>query len=161
MRTLDCNTPLMLQLPERHRRALSWFVDRMGQTVSLPNQLEPGTLLFTQAKGIYKPAWSEYALSVKETASAGYDDREPIVRKDGTWVYLYHQEGAPTDGKRYFTNDALKKCLNDGVPVGVVRQESPGAGYMVLGLALVTGYGGGYFVLEALASPARTVPKPA
>jgi hypothetical protein len=119
---------------------------------SWPDALPDGTLLATRAKGIYKPAWNEYALSVRQTMEGPYADRDPILRRDGSWIYLYHQEGDPKLRDEYFTNVAMMGCMRDGVPIGVMRQmnPSPSPQYQVLGLAMVTGWGGGYFVLEGL-----------
>lgn len=137
-------------LPLRHRRALSWFAVHSGATIPWPEVLDDGTYLVTQAKGIYKPEWSQYALSVRETLISTYADRAPIHRRDGSWVYVYHQEGDPNESESRFTNRGLEACIRDEVPVGVLRQVSgkPDTQYTVLGLARVTGSGGGYFVLE-------------
>lgn len=142
----------LLHLPAQHQCALRWFLERTGVATAWPEALPDGTLLATRAKGIYKPAWSEYALSVRQTLDGPYADREPIRRRDGTWVYLYHQEGDAFSRDEHFTNVALMACLRDGVPIGVMRQirQAPGPEYEVLGLANVTGWGGGYFVLEGV-----------
>jgi hypothetical protein len=109
------------------------------------------TLLATKAKGIYKPAWSPYALSVRQTLGGPYPDREPIHRPDGTWVYQYFQENAAADERDdEFTNRGLVACWNDGVPVGVMRQlqGKPAVRYVILGVATVAGWDGGYFFFE-------------
>ena len=54
-------------LESRHRVALEWFRDRAGSIESWPTPLPDGTLLATKAKGIYKPAWSTAALSVRQS----------------------------------------------------------------------------------------------
>ncbi|MSP78594.1 MAG: hypothetical protein EXR67_03450 [Dehalococcoidia bacterium] len=51
-------------LPKNHQNALQWFVVNSGLTKPWPAPLPDGTLLTTKAKGIYKPHWSKYALSV-------------------------------------------------------------------------------------------------
>jgi putative restriction endonuclease len=142
----------ILRLTPQHQRALTWFVDYFGRKTTWPDTLPDGTLLATRAKGIYKPAWSAYALSVRQTIDAPYADRDPILRRNGSWIYLYHQEGDQLSRDEHFTNVALMACLRDGVPIGVMRQVSlaPSPEYEVLGLAIVTGWGGGYFVLEGV-----------
>src|SRR5258708_5962168 len=48
--------------------------------------------LASKAKGIYKPEWTKYALSIRQSLLSPYPDQDPIVRSDGTWSYLYFQE---------------------------------------------------------------------
>jgi hypothetical protein len=144
----------ILQLPARHAAALRWFQSVAGTVQSWPNAIETTdgpTLLATKAKGIYKPAWSQYALSVRQTLDGPYPDREPIHRADGTWVYQYFQENSAADARDdEFTNRGLVACWTDGVPVGVMRQVQvkPTVRYMVFGLAIVAGWDGGYFFFE-------------
>lgn len=142
---------IVAQLPNRHRAALSWFVERAGTVQSWPDPLNDGTLLATKAKGIYKPEWSSYALSVRQTIGGPYPDKDPMIRGDGTWVYAYYQEGDfPQNRDNEYTNRALMACMRDAVPVGVMRQVAvtPRVKYQVLGAALVAGWDGGYFYLE-------------
>src|SRR5215217_8094400 len=131
-----------------------WFVERAGSDQQWPQPLPDGTLLATRAKGIYKPRWTRYALSVRQSLSGTYPDRYPVVRCDGTWSYLYFQEGQGAAARDSLaTNRGLLACYQDRVPVGVIRQVSarPQARYRVLGLALVTGWEEGYFFLEGFA----------
>ena len=151
---------LLARLPERHRLALEWFRSYAGTERPWPKPLADGTFLASRAKGIYKPGWTEYALSVKETIGGPYPDREPNVRPDGTWSYLYSQEGEGLSARdSLYTNRGLIKCREDQVPVGVIRQVSARpqqARYRVLGLALVAGWDGGYFFLEGFAPDGRS-----
>ena len=58
---------LISNLPERHQVALIWFLDHSGQDHKWPGPIQTRyglTYLATRAKGIYKPQWSEFALSV-------------------------------------------------------------------------------------------------
>ena len=78
-------------------------------------------------------------------------DREPVTHSDGTWSYLYFQENSePSQRDSQYTNVGLMECFRDIVPVGVLRQvkRKPSPTYMVLGLALVSGWEEGYFFLE-------------
>jgi hypothetical protein len=112
---------------------------------------EGRTFLATQAKGIYKPEWSRFALCVRQTLGGPYADREPVRRSDGTWVYEYFQENPdPRQRDAEFTNVALMECLRSHVPVAVLRQTKakPGVRYLVLGLAIVSAWDAGYFFLE-------------
>jgi putative restriction endonuclease len=76
---------LLARLPERHRLALQWFVANHEKEVPWPAPLENATKLASKAKGIYKPEWSEYALSIRQSLNSPYPDREPVIRPDGTW----------------------------------------------------------------------------
>jgi putative restriction endonuclease len=136
-----------------------------GTERAWPEPLEDGTLLASKAKGIYKPGWTRYALSVRQSIGSPYLDREPVTRPDGTWSYLYFQEGEdPTTRDSQYTNRGLVECMKDRVPVGVMRQVSaaPRPSYLVLGLALVSGWEEGYFLLEGFAPQGRVLdPGPA
>lgn len=150
--------PILSQLSGRHRLALEWFHTRSGTDTPWPSPISGNggeTLLATQAKGIYKPEWTRYALSVRQTLESPYSDLEPIFRGDGTWIYPYFQEGtSPTRRDERYTNLGLMECMRDRIPVGVMRQltKDPRVLYRVLGVALVTGWDDGYFFLEGFSS---------
>lgn len=138
-------------LPEQHRLALQWFLDHAGRVERWPEPIAPGVFLATKAKGIFKPQWSKYALSIRQNLAETYPDRDPKPRPDGSWAYPYFQEGYDLGNpESVFTNRALFNCWRDGVPVGVLRQVTakPHPTYSILGLALVTGWRAGYFILE-------------
>ena len=147
------HTSLLQRLPDRHRRALEWFLEHSGAENPWPQPLDDGTLVVTRAKGIYKPTWTHYAVSVREMVGTDYPDRAPTPVPEGTWTYRYFQEGLnPVDGGNRYTNQGLLACMGDNVPVGVLRQTQvrPRARYRVLGLALVRSWKDGYFTLEGL-----------
>jgi putative restriction endonuclease len=76
-------------------RALTWFLDHTGETVSwtvIKGQTDEGFRLVNQAKGIYKPHYTDYTLSVRQTISSSYADKDVIRRSDGGWAYPYFQE---------------------------------------------------------------------
>lgn len=145
---------LLSRLPEQHQLALQWFADRAGTDEPWPKPISGPSgeiLLASKAKGIYKPSWTRYALSVRQSIGGPYPDREPLTRPDGSWVYSYFQENEdPTARDAEYTNRGLIECWHDRVPVGVMRQISraPTVRYRILGLALVNGWDGGYFFLE-------------
>ena len=142
---------ILTELPGGHGIALQWFDTHHGQDVAWPGSLSNGTLLVSKPKGIYKPQWTKYALSVRQLMESPYPDRDPVVRPNGTWTYLYFQEkGDPAQRDTVYTNRGLVECMRDGVPVGVLRQVSPTphSRYHVLGLAAVAGWEDGYFQLE-------------
>jgi hypothetical protein len=94
--------------------------------------------------GIFKPAWSEYALSIVIRTSSPYEDKDEVVfLEDGRWLMTY----SPRSGGLHIAdNRALVKCMDERVPIGVFRQISDktdrkyGSTYRVLGLGLVTSY---------------------
>lgn len=141
-----------------------WFLEHTGKTVKWSQISQNNYRIATQAKGIYKPANSEYALSVKETLSGEYPDKEPIYRADGSWLYEYFQEN-PDPAKRdsEYTNVALMNNMLDRVPVGVMIQTKPkpGVEYRIMGLAYVTGWDQGYFFLESYNAEKSFKPSPA
>lgn len=64
-------------LPRRRQVALQWFVDRAGEEHLWPKRIildRSGGLthLASKAKGIYKPKWSEYTLSVGQVLGGPY-----------------------------------------------------------------------------------------
>ena len=136
-----------------HRRALQWFARNRGLRVSWPEELPGGILLATRAKGIYKPAWSEYALSIRSVFKGPYADGQLRSRTDGSWTLEYCQEGHGADARALFTNRALVRCAEGRVPIGVFVQQAPDGScihvpYEVAGLALVRDWVGEKFVLD-------------
>lgn len=151
---------LLESLPDQHRRALQWFEAHAGQETAWPGRLDSETLLATKAKGIYKPAWSTYALSIRQTLTGPYPDKEVEYRGDGTWSYAYFQEDLdPAKRDDLYTNQGLLNCYRDVVPVGAMIQTrgKPNVRYRILGLAFINGWGDGFFHLEGIAPTARDV----
>ena len=147
---LDLGSSLA-QLPDRHKAALLWFSPHRGQDSGWPSDLPDGTHLASRAKGIYKPSWTGYALSVRQSLDGPYPDKDPDARSNGTWTYQYFQKNSdPSIRDSEYTNRGLMACMRDGVPVGVFRQISakPNPRYRILGLAAVAGWQEGYFHLE-------------
>jgi putative restriction endonuclease len=94
-----------------HADALHWFSDHTGQTVGwdeIKDHADQGARLVTQAKGIYKPHYTNFALSVRQTLDSPYADKEIERRADGSWVYPYFQENPdPSQRDREATNPGL------------------------------------------------------
>jgi hypothetical protein len=148
-------------IEEQHSQALAWFSEHQNQAISwreIKANVEAGPRLVNQAKGIYKPAYTDYALSVRQTLTGPYDDL-PITRyPDGTWRFEYFQENPdPALRDREATNRGLMKCMADRVPVGVLIQSKPKPGvvYDVMGLAWVSDWNNGHFILEGGAPELR------
>ena len=117
-----------------------------------------GNRLATLAKGIYKPSYTDFALSIRQTLGSPYADKELIYRPNGSWVYPYFQENPdPNARDKEATNRGLMKCLREEVPVGVMIQTKPkpGVEYLVLGLGRVVGWDAGYFIIESFRSDRR------
>jgi hypothetical protein len=133
-----------------HRKALRWFNANAGREVTWADILDGTGLPVTTQKGIYKPASWRHALSIRQALGTSYDDRPLELLGDEKWALEYFQEGAdPAHVDQYFTNRALKACLEDGVPVGVIAQiHRKPAKYRIEGLAWVTSYRDGFFRLE-------------
>ena len=147
-----------LDIDERHLSALRWFLAQAGQTQSwqeIEVQAAAGNRLATLAKGIYKPAYTDYALSIRQTLSSPYADKEIVFRADGSWLYPYFQENPNLDARdQEATNRGLMMCLRDGVPIGVMIQTKPkpGVEYLVMGLGSVVDWQDGYFIVEQFGS---------
>ena len=94
--------------------------------------------------GIFKPAWSEYALSISIKQSSPYEHKdEATFLDDGQWLITY----APRSGGLDMSdNRALLKCTEKKVPLGVFKQMTEktnkkyGSTYLVMGLGLITNY---------------------
>lgn len=133
-----------------HRRRLEWFAHNAGSDLPFPAPLTDGPLV-TRAKGIYKPAGLQHALSIRVMVSSPYADKAVERLDDGAWLLRYFQEGTVPDQKlAYYTNRGPDQCQQDHVPVGVLVQTSvKPVRYDILGLALVTGWDRGLFTLES------------
>ncbi len=113
-----------------------------------------------KAKGMPSPRARRHVLSVRESLSGPYADREPVERPDGSWTYEYFQEGAdPARRDRDFTNRGLLACADEGVPIAVLRQTrgKPNSRYKVLGLAKVGAGGTDTSFLKASRRPELSV----
>jgi putative restriction endonuclease len=142
---------VLSSLTKQHRYALLWFLRHANTIQSWPEPLSDGTFLATRAKGIYKPAWSEYALSIRETLGDNYPDHDPVPQADGSWIYEYYQEGEdPNNRDKEYTNRGLMACCRDRLPVGVMRQVEgkPNVRYLILGLAIVDKWEDGFFHMK-------------
>ena len=151
---MGMDSELLARISAAHERRLAWFEDHQGEVTGFPGPLADGSLLAGKAKGIYKPADLQYALSIRINLGSSYTDGTPVSTAGGGWLLRYHQEGSDSaDRDRMFTNRGLMLCIADRIPVGVLRELGPGARrsrYDVLGLAVPVRWSEGYFFLESL-----------
>jgi hypothetical protein len=139
-----------------HREALTWFEEKRGQRVSWSEMKEHannGIRLSSAPKGIYKPAYTDFALSVRTMQDGPYPDKDVEYRPDGSWVCQYFQENSdPNVRDTYASNRGLMLCMGEKVPVGFLirRRSKPRAEYDVLGVGFVTSWDDGYFTIEGL-----------
>lgn len=145
-----------------HREALQWFNDHRGQRVlwsDMKAHAESGARLVNQAKGIYKPSYTDLALSVRTIQDGPYPDKDVEFRTDGSWVCQYFQENPePSKRDREATNRGLMKCMEEKIPVGflIKRKPKPGVDYDVLGLGFVVDWENGYFTIEGVSDDGST-----
>lgn len=136
---------LMDSVQRKHLQLLRDLDGQVETSEDLRSKL-PG---FKGQKGIYQPRGSPYALWIRQTLRRAYPDKEPNTNPDGSWEYDYSPEGrGGSPDMALSTNRALQKCMEDGVPVGVLRQVASVRGrrrYEIRGLGYVTGFNGSHF----------------
>ena len=97
--------------------------------------------LHTLMTGIYKPAWSTYALCIKMAPGSPYEHKDEVIfLDDGRWLMQYSPRSG---GLGQSDNRALVRCMDDRQPVGVIQQVADkvhGSAYKVLGLGLIDRY---------------------
>ena len=92
-------------------------------------------------EGIYKPKWSEHALSIASMKVNPYSDKLTYLA-DGRWTIRY---SAKAGGPNIVANVSLLNCLKDSEPVIVLAQVSDktakqGTRYRLMGLGLIDSY---------------------
>ncbi len=98
-------------------------------------------LIHNLAQGIFKPAWSNYALSISSMLSSRYSDKVDY-NLDRTWWINYSPKAG---GMNLVANASLVRCMTDHQPVLVLRQRSDkfskeGSHYHLLGLGFVEAF---------------------
>lgn len=139
-------------VPEEYSKAYDWFIDMEGKKISqLPmGNGRPAGFDYPLARqaGIYEIGsvhlksthWKKcgYALSIHSERQERYEDKDVHYHNDGTWELDYKAQKGEGDQSQGY-NASLMKCLEDGVPVGVMIKSKRG-GYNVHGLAYVMRY---------------------
>ena len=139
-----------------HKEALNWFEEFRDKRVKWRDILEHaelGARLVNSAKGIYKPAYTDFALSVRVIQDGPYPDKEVEYRPNGSWVCQYYQENIdPAQRDKEATNRGLMRCMEEQIPIGflIKRKPKPGVEYDVLGLGFVKAWEDGYFTIEGI-----------
>ncbi len=92
-------------------------------------------------EGIYKPKWSNHALSIASMKVNPYVD-EMTYLSDGRWIIKY---SAKKGGPNIAANISMFSCLKDKEPVIVLEQiltktSKKGAQYRLMGLGLIDTY---------------------
>lgn len=143
-----------------HVRCLQWFEDHEGEEIRFDGLTTDGIRLVTQFKGIYKPQWMPYALSIRTTEQDRYADGTVIRQDGGGWHLSYAQEDdSRYDPRTLYTNRGIQSCIDDGIPLGILRKERRQDPYEVVGLGLPIGWRDGFFTLvryQAGSSPASS-----
>lgn len=127
------------------RQIFELLTSRFGKIVSagfVQNPKLPGVdRIHNLIEGIYKPAWSNYALSIASMLTSPYAD-ETHHHHDGTWWMHYSPKAG---GMELKVNASLIRCMTDAEPLLVLKQVSDkmsahGSNYRLLGLGLVEAF---------------------
>ena len=130
--------------PQDYAPAYAWFMDHEGFVGPRPwREHTPANIdikLCAQS-GIQKPAGHPYAISISTAGNSVYSDDTLHHFDDGTWImeYCAHRLNLGQRDSNVGYNDALRRCLQRGLPVGVFAKER-GSDYRCLGLAFVERY---------------------
>jgi hypothetical protein len=137
--TDELRSTILSELAKHTGKAVSWRF--IKQTENFIPAIERFHNLIT---GIYKPAWSEYALSIVTRPGSPYDQKDEVVfLEDGRWLMTYSPRSGGLD---ISDNRALMRCKDEGIPFGVLKQitqktrDEHGSTYLVLGLGVITAY---------------------
>lgn len=146
---------ILAELAKHTGKRVNWHF--IKQTTDFIPEIDRFHNLIT---GIYKPAWSEYALSIVIGIGSPYKHKDEVLfLDDGRWLMTYSPRAG---GLQIADNRALVKCMDEHAPVGVFKQltdrtdRKRGSTYQILGLGLVTGYDANsdVFFVESVDRPA-------
>lgn len=142
-----------LPVDDIHFKKLQWADENSGKVVPWSKLNLPGFRICSGAEGIYKPADTDYTLSVKQVLDSPYADKLPIDNPDGSWTYEYFQKGSNLEERdSKAQNRGLMKCLKYRIPVIVCIQKTrkpDKTTYLIKGVGLVTGWNNGYFIIKS------------
>jgi hypothetical protein len=126
----------------KRRQIFAALSSRLGQIVPASFLRNPGLpgvdRIHPLIEGIYKPAWSNYALSIASMLKSPYSD-QMHHNPDGTWWIHYSPKAGSMD---LAANASLVRCMTDKEPLLIIKQVSDkqsalGARHRLLGLGLV------------------------
>ena len=108
----DLRSKILSELARYTGKVVSWrFIKYTDKAIPWIDRFHT---LFT---GIYKPVWSEYALSIVMKSGSPYDKKDEVIFiDDGRWLMTYSPRSGGLD---ISDNRALIKCMDDRVPLGV------------------------------------------
>jgi hypothetical protein len=150
---MGMDAELIARIGPDHRDRLAWFEEHQGDVLPSPVPLPGGLRVVHPRKGIYKPAGLPWTLSIKIKLNSRYADSPPVPTPGGGWLLEYPEETPPAGRDTTASNEGLKQCIADRVPVGVLYEHPPArhrALYDVLGLALPVRWSDGLFYFESL-----------
>ncbi len=149
-------------ITDQHNQARHWVAEQRGtyvtqqQLKAVAPQLNVDHLI-TSAKGIYKPAHSQYAFSIRREPTGRYSDHKP-EEVDGMWALTYDAEiDSRNGGYANASTSGLLKCLKDRLPVAVFWRHEALQPYEILGLGRVTDFHAGQFCLFGPVDGSETV----
>lgn len=133
--------------PDRTRRrqifaALTSRFGRILPAIFIRDPQLPGVdRIHPLIEGIYKPAWSNYALTIASMLKSPYSDQTHF-HADGTWWMHYSPKSGGMD---LAANASIIRCMTDAEPLLVLKQISAkdfrsGAQHRLLGLGLVESF---------------------
>ena len=146
---------------EKHLEILATLAKYTGKVVpwrflSQTKDFIPGIERFHHLmSGIYKPAWSEFALSIVMKSTSPYEKKDDVIfLEDGRWLMTYSPRSGGLD---ISDNRALVKCMDTRMPLAIFKQvsdktSSQRSTYLVLGLGLITSLDtkNGVFIIESV-----------
>jgi hypothetical protein len=146
---------------DKHLEILAALAKYTGKVVSWrflsqTKDFIPGIQRFHHLiSGIYKPAWSEYAISIVTKPGSPYEKKDDVIfLDDGRWLMTYSPRSGGLDKS---DNRALVKCMDTSTPLAVFKQlsdktSSQRSTYLVLGLGVITGFdsNNGVFIIESV-----------
>lgn len=130
--------------PQGYASAYAWFMDHEDYVGPRPwREHAPSNveIKLCAQSGIQKPAGHPYAISISTAGNSVYSNDTLHHFDDGTWImeYCAHRLNLGQRDSSVGYNDALRRCLQRGLPVGVFVKEK-GSDYRCLGLAFVERY---------------------
>jgi hypothetical protein len=137
---------------DSHNAARHWIAETSGTYVTqsdLKTQASKVGVehLISAAKGIYKPAGSEYVFSIRHEPTGRYLDRDPD-HTGKIWSINYDAETDSRTGTyAQSSTSALLRCIGDKMPVAVFWRHKEGQPYENLGLGLPLEFSEGGFLI--------------